>query len=170
MVMVVYSYLWEDNYLLDFSLRFVINQKNMWLGGHLYSHQYSKADVELWSCDLINMDFVGNVQFHSFKYFYLIFALLLCHLDVVEAFDGGDAVTLVIGALIAVMATCACLGCIAKRRSIVQQNYDRSAHESLIWWVSSTLIEIVWTRHHAGWVRIWSFHTLESLYTCLTVY
>lgn len=78
------------------------------------------------------MDSVGNVQFHSFQYFNLIFALLLCHLDVVEAFDGGDAVTLVIGALIAVMATCACLGCIAKRRSIVQQNYDRSAHESLI--------------------------------------
>lgn len=81
------------------------------------------------------MDSLNKFLHFSIKDLHLIFALLCCHLGEVDAFDGGDAVTLVIGALIAVMGTCACLGCIAKRRSIVQQTFfdsDRSGHESLI--------------------------------------
>lgn len=52
---------------------------------------------------------------------WLFVALFYSNVVVVEAFDGGDAVALVTGVLIAVMATCACLGCISKRRSILQQ-------------------------------------------------
>ena len=45
--------------------------------------------------------------------------ILFSNISSVAAFDGGDAVALVTGVLIAVMGTCACFGCIAKRRAFV---------------------------------------------------
>lgn len=51
----------------------------------------------------------------------IVFVITFLNIPAVQAFDGGDAVALVAGVLIAVMATCACLGCISKRRAIQQQ-------------------------------------------------
>ena len=52
--------------------------------------------------------------------------LFLTYVSFAEAFDGGDAAALVAGVLITVMITCACLGCIAKRKSIIQRQQQQS--------------------------------------------
>ena len=41
---------------------------------------------------------------------------ILCLVSNVSAFDGGDAVALILGLIIGIMGICACIGCYARKQ------------------------------------------------------
>ena len=56
------------------------------------------------------------------KAFFLIISCVMIFVPGVSAsnFDAGDALALVLGLLIGILGTCACLGCYARKRAVVQ--------------------------------------------------
>lgn len=56
------------------------------------------------------------------RFIQLLMACLMFFIPGASAsnFDAGDALALVIGLLLGILGTCACLGCYARRRSAVQ--------------------------------------------------
>lgn len=53
----------------------------------------------------------------SIQFYRVISFLLLFILNGVSAFDGGDAIALILGLVIGIVGIFACLGCYARKRS-----------------------------------------------------
>lgn len=58
-----------------------------------------------------------NSNFSPSEVFTLLSIVLLCQLQGVLAFDGGDALALILGLVIGILGICACLGAYARRRA-----------------------------------------------------
>ncbi|XP_067110810.1 small integral membrane protein 30-like [Osmerus mordax] len=61
----------------------------------------------------VNMAFVGDDRTGTL----ILYFLFLSFIPVAEAFDGGDAVALLLGVTISIVGFCACIGWYARRRN-----------------------------------------------------